>query len=368
MNKKVILLVTGALACLFLLALIPLLTLNGSDEVSGLKLKSQINFLGLKHGAHIEFWNEEAPMLEGYYFFGKPSGRWIWHTNEGMKKAECDYSARPTWCQAFYEDGAVQEESFFIPQKIRHAEDLFFKKSKSQYESAFRAGELVGSYKQFYAKGQKKIEGQYEDGSPAGKWSFFRKGGELRETAEYSGNLFETTVKKISFYESGQQAYEGLGGNSLAARNRTEQVFYETGAIFFKMKLQDNRPSEVGFFDPQGNPLIVCDVDELGFFCGLDSTAGTGSTQVVEAFYDSGSPALKIEVAGGRLHGSMTRHYENGKVASIQTFDHGALNGDSFFYSQEGILERASSYENWKVKATVDYDEMGGPMSYPQGT
>lgn len=356
------------MASLSLLVCLPLLTLDGADEISGLKTKCQINLLGIKHGSYHEFWNEGASVLEGHYFLGRPSGYWKWSANEGVKKVECDYSARPAWCKAFYEDGAVKEESFFTPGKVRHAADLFFNKNKSQYESVFRAGELVGTYKQYHAQGQKKIEGQYENGSPAGKWNFFRKGGELRETAEYSGDLFETTIKKISFYESGQRAYEGLGGNSLAARNRTEQVFYETGAIFFKMKLQDNRPSEVGFFDPQGNPLIVCDVDELGFFCGLDSTAGTGSTQVVEAFYDSGSPALKIEVAGGRLHGAMTRHYENGKVASIQTFDHGALSGDSFFYSQEGILERASYYENWKLKATADYDETGGPMSYPQGT
>ncbi len=365
--KKIILIGFCGAAALFLLALLPVFNLTGTDESGALKTQCRINFLGLKHGAYREYAGDGTLMLDGHYFLGRQSGRWIWSAKNGSKKAECDYSAKPSSCKAFYASGGVQEESFVVPENTRHVSDLFLKKGTSQYEASFRTGDLDGLYKQFYSNGQMKIEGHYKNGLPQGTWNFYRKNGKLRETDEYVGDLFDITVKKQSYYEDGAFAFDGMSGSSVTARNRTNQVFYETGGVFFKMQLRDNVPMDVGFFDPAGNSLIICDVDEAGFFCGLDSNSGTGSTKVVQAVYENGSPALKVELSGGRLNGQMTRYYQAGGVASILSFDHGALSGDAFFYDEKGELEHAASYENWKVKTSIDYDEDGGKMNYPNG-
>ncbi len=341
----------------------PLFSVSGSGQSGEFLTYAKLNLFGMKHGRYVEKLKSGQVVLEGSFFLGKHAKVWKWFDANQVVTARCNYGQSPALCEAYFESGELKEKVFSEP-KVDFSK-IFFDSQRSQWESAYCAGKRVGEYRQFYRSGKIKVEGTYQDGSAFGIWKFFRTDGKVRMTKQYSGELNELEIKTQTFNLNGKLASENLSGTSLAVRNRVDQVFYESGQSFFRMKLRGGAPEEISFLEPSGASIVYCDVDEFGLYCGLESERGTGSTAKVQAYYPSGAVALDIETQGGRLNGRLTRFFENGSVANFYTFDHGALDGEAAFYDEDGRLEAVKVFKRWKLVGAQYYDADGDIMEYP---
>ncbi len=351
--KKIIwIAVTTAFAAI--LVFIPLYSVTGRSEDGLLRTRASVNLFRIKHGPYAEYTQKNEKVLEGRYFLGQYDGVWKWFSAQSIKPSEaCRYAGKTSECRSFYDDGKTRDILLLRAAKPRHISDMFFNSARSVRETAYRAGSPQGEYRRFYRSGAVMTEGRYENGDPVGRWTSYGKNGKIKMTRDYEGELHARQVTIKTFFSGGQVASQSLEGSSLAARNRTDVQYYESGQTFFKMKLQGGIPEEIAFYDPSGVSLVYCDADEFGVYCSLDSEAGTGATRLVRADYPSGNRALEIGAEGGRLNGKMTRYYENGEVMGYFTFNHGALDGESSFFNEDGTVEAKKLFLKWKLVEAV---------------
>lgn len=420
-----------------------------------------------KNNEEIGLWyyyhSNGALKATGVYNNGQKQGKWRYFNDFGVLTVVEDYSSGQY--ERYTKEGKLWQKYTLVNGKV-DGEVLIYRDCGSLlerlvYQAGLRHGNgeiysisgqvierysysqdsLHGKYETFYANGSKQIVANYERGKFHGKYIRYHRNGKVRLTGTYlhgkaegefifyhdNGNLNEAGTYKDDLLLGAYKIYD-RSGKLIEVRHygseeelTGEQLFYYNDKLHYKLVYNDNRVTEICYYDSKGN-LFEKFTEENGVLKGkgfypdgrlrseieykngqptgewkyyyhsgiLESTNeyldDNLHGQVVD-YYPNKSIKSKIYYENGNKHGPYESFYSNGKtesqgwyqsdmaqgrwlffhptgsIKSDEYYLNDELTGESYYYSLEGKLFQKIKFTDSEITELINYNEAGDQVS-----
>jgi antitoxin component YwqK of YwqJK toxin-antitoxin module len=261
-------------------------TINRTDE-NGRKQGKWIVYGKNRPG---ECYQADQKVEEGRYADNKKTGIWIdYHCNGNMKSRFTFVNGRPNGAmKIFHENGKISEEGIWQNNRWVGTYRLYYDNGQTQHEFTFNeSGRRQGNQKYYFENGQVAVEGNFENGKESGTIKEYYENGDMKAEKNYNdGTVDETSVK-----------------------------------IFQPKKPLKKLSEEVA----ENAPEVKLNVDE----------------KPNEAAVPEGKKAPTV------LNGKYILYNKNKQITKDGVFkDNRFMEGQAYFYDENGILERIAVYRN----------------------
>ena len=135
--------------------------------------------------------------------------------------------------QAYYDNGEVQEKSFYKDGKLDGERMLYFDNGGVEISEAYVEGVMTGPYKVYYKSGQVQLEQNFENGQLTGTSIKYHENGKLAEEVSFVDGEENGPFKE--YYPNGEVHWEG---NYLNGDNEFGLLkeYDESGELIKKME------------------------------------------------------------------------------------------------------------------------------------
>jgi antitoxin component YwqK of YwqJK toxin-antitoxin module len=267
-------------------------------ELSGKDTINRVDETGKKQGKWIvygkhrpgECFAPDQKVEEGKYSDNKKTGIWIdYHCNGKMKSRFTFVNGRPSGpMKIFHENGKISEEGIWENNRWKGNYKLYYENGQVQHEFTFNeAGRREGNQKYFYENGQTAIEGNFENGKESGVIKEYYENGDLKAEKMYADGAVDDANIKV------YQPKKPL-------KKLSEEVAENAPEIKVSV---DEKPNEAAIADGKKAPTV--------------------------------------------LNGKYTLYNRNKQITKDGIFkDNRFMEGEAYFYNENGILERIAVYRN----------------------
>lgn len=168
---------------------------------------------GQRHGFFMENDEHGHPLMEGWFFEGKPVGKHMqfihgtliremdfdsslikeFYENGVTKRAGTLKDGVPDGKMTqYYENGTVLAENQYVAGKKTGVQKYYYQSGKLQAEYQAENDALNGFYRDFHENGQRATEGTYVNNRKEGLWKEYDEAGKLVKQTKYKN---DTEVK-----------------------------------------------------------------------------------------------------------------------------------------------------------------------------
>ncbi len=311
---------------------------------------NELDKKGLKNGVWKEVYKNGKVKFTGNYSHGKPLGKFINFSEEGLKISELLYKENDTVHAVFFningnktgeglyinklkdgdwsfygnnevllkkehyvkglregvsflyhENKQIAQVDTFLNDKIHGLQLKYYPSGQKRSEIMFSNGENSGKYIEYFPNGGFKSIGKYFDGLAEGNWAYYNEEGEINVKEQYSRGkrtssvIFNGEVKE--YYKNSDEILKSVYLFKNGKKNGPFIEFYNAGG----WKYQDIE------YDQMKEP---------------------------------GRPAEKVRVFVGE------------KIKKKGTYKNGLLNGNVRYYNEVGEVEKTEVYELGKLIET----------------
>lgn len=237
-----------------------------------------------------ECWAADQKVEEGRYADNKKTGIWFEYYCNGKVKARVTFvNGRPNGAvKLFHDNGKISEEGIWQSGRWIGPYKLYYDNGQVQHEFVFNdAGRRQGEQKYFYENGQLAIEGTFENGKESGVIREYHENGELKAEKTYNdGAVDETTIKLFLPKKPLKSVGDEVVDNAPVVKVR-----------------EDEKPNEAAIPAGKKPPTV--------------------------------------------LNGKYTLYNKNKQITKDGIFkDNRFIEGEAYFYNENGILERVAVYKN----------------------
>lgn len=260
-------------------------TINGTDA-NGRKQGKWIIYGSSRPG---DCYSADQKVEEGNYQDNRKTGIWFEYYCNGKVKSRVTFvNGRPHGSvKLFHDNGKISEEGTWINNRWVGNYKLYYDNGQVQHEFVFNeSGRREGLQKYYFENGQLAIEGNFDNGKESGVIKEYYENGDLKAEKSYNGGVVDEGSIKI---------------------------FEPKNPLKKEQESADNAP------------VIKVREDE----------------KPNEAAIEAGKKVPSV------LNGRYTLYNRNRQVTKDGIFkDNRFMEGQAYFYNENGILERIAVYKN----------------------
>lgn len=254
---------------------------------------------------------------------GLKTGKWIYFTDNGHKKAEGSFIKNKksgTWTY-YFENGIV-----------------------SAYERYDENEELDGEFTSYYENGSLKEKSFYKNGKINGMVELYNRNNTLKNKFPLSEG--KITGVKYNYNSTGYLQNEGELVNDVY--NGYYKSYYPGGALDLNCKVVND----------QINGLA-----EYHWENGVVSITGTFANGKRDGnwkwFSEEGKLKTEINYIKGKETGTSRYYYDNGKLKTEENYENGVKKGSTKQYDRDGIIYAEYFFKGDKCEGYKFYDKAG---------
>ena len=231
--------------------------------------------------------------------------------------------------KSYYDNDTLSTVEFFIKGKREGERKTYHENGRLKEKEFYKNDLLEGVYEQYFDNGQLYTRFNYTKGKANEEISYFGDDGKL-----FSKLLFEKDILKAAGYfdKSGREIHR-----SDRKDNKLDLETYTSRGYKVKQALYDQKGNSYGtqttFYSSGSISSKVAYLD--GVMNGLSVT-----------FYPNGNIHTEINMAQGGKNGLSKEYYQHGQLQSTGWYIDDVLQGDWFFYDEQGRLISKAYYRN----------------------
>jgi uncharacterized protein len=330
--------------------------------------------------------------------------------NQLYKAKDADSSI---YLKSYYADGIISSEGLLVKDK-RHGKWKFYNPlgiiiALSNYSNGLLKGVqqtyydngqiekeytsydnyILGGYKEYYINGHLKMQGNYDSTGVAGKWLYYYKNDTLSNINFYKNG--KPAGRSCTYNPNGQlktEEFYNNNGNSIRFKEFKDDgsiladINYEYGSHTFettfpngKLKEKKNIADNVfhGLYETYyPNGQVATSVEYYhnlinGNYKQWDYKGNTtyevpyvlGEAEGDGKWYNNNIPEYEAHYEQGNLQGKTTGYYFNGQKSRESMYVDNKRNGNSDYFSPEGIFMYRIRYVDNTIKAFSYLDKSG---------
>jgi uncharacterized protein len=313
------------------------------------------------------FYPDGIISMEGLLVKGKPHGKWKSYNPLGIITTESNYS-----------NG--------ILEGVQHT---FYQNGQIEKEYSSSGSYILGGYKEYYINGHLKVQGNYDSSGVAGKWLYYHKNDTLNNIIFYKKG--KMTGRSYRFdpnsHLTSEEFYDNEGnsirekefeadGTILADMNyeygsHTFEINFPNGKLKEKKNFADNGLHGLNeTYHPNGQLATQSEYShgsvngnykkwdhngnltyQIPYIMGLAEGAGK--------WYKDNKLEFEAHYEQDMLQGKTTSYYYNGQKSRESMYVDDKRNGNSDYFSPEGIFMYRIRFVENTIKAYSYLDKSG---------
>jgi len=304
---------------------------------------------------------------EGLSVKDKRQGKWKFYNPLGIIKAESNYS-----------NGSLEG--------IQHT---YYENGQIEKEFTNSGNYILGGYKEYSINGHLKMQGNYDSTGAAGKWLYYYKNDTLSNIVFYKKG--KTAGRSYSFDPTGHlktEEFHDNEGNPIRSReynidgtvladdnfefgSHTFELKYPNGKLREKKIIVDNVPDGIQeTYYPNGQMATQIEFSHNlinGHFKKWDYKGNLvsdipyilGSAEGIGKWYNEKNPDYESHYEQDKAQGKIISYHYNGKKARESMYVDDKRNGNSDYFSPDGILMYRIRFVDNTMKAYSYPDKTG---------
>jgi antitoxin component YwqK of YwqJK toxin-antitoxin module len=220
-----------------------------------------------------------------------------------------------------YPNGAKMAEGRYVNGDLDGPYRTYFFDGSPESILYYKKGLPDSSFRNFYFGGAKLTEGQYSGGKKTGTWTSYNEEGKITGTSVYRNNLLNGS--QIYYNDDGSRdfeiQYKDDERNGLAVKNDP------AGSIVYGTRYEDG--DIVSYTYPDANGKFVPEIPV---------PLGSGE---LKAYFANGKPSRICIFSDGKINGTDTIYYANGRIRSTDNSVYGYYEGPRKEYHPNGALK-----------------------------
>jgi uncharacterized protein len=315
------------------------------------------------------FYDDGIISMEGLLTNEKRQGKWKFYNPLGIVTSEFNYSGG----------------------KLEGGQHTYFSNGQIEKEYACGGNNILGEYKEYYINGHLKMQGNYDTIGVAGKWLYYFKNDTISNIVYYKDG--KTVGRAYEFNPDGKiKSEESLNKDGISIRyigyeadgsilsdlkyeygSHTFDVYFPNGKVKEKKTIVDNVLNGLhSEYYPNGQlasegeysyNLLNGHYRKWDYDGNLtyDLPLTLGLAEGDARWYNDKNLDYEVHYEQNKLQGKATAYYYNGHKSRESIYVDDKRNGNSDYFSPEGILMYRIRYVENTMKA-YSYNDKSGNM------
>ncbi|HVY73912.1 MAG TPA: tetratricopeptide repeat protein [Puia sp.] len=279
------------------------------------------------HGYRTEYYVNGKPSQEEHYHYGwltelkqfDTTGHLLIRDSfpQGSGKYLLLYPSGAKWVEASMNQGAFDGEY-----------TMYYFDGSVELKKFYKRGLEDSTYTTYFFGGKKNVAGRYRRGTRWGTWNIYNEQGDLIESDFYNPDGVKRT--EVTYFTDGKKDFEI---SYLHDERDSLSVKYDpSGSLSYAIRYREGNAIAYTYPGTDGKW-----VPEIKITPGLFS---------VHANFSDGRPSRRCTFKDGKITGSDTLFYSNGKIRTIDSADGGVNEGRDLRFGYEGQPESENYYHN----------------------